>query len=309
MPTTFYGYSHALSHSGIFDLRRVRVERGRDVAPPRETPTTRVMTFNLRYGTAKDGENHWEKRKDFLVDVIKTFDPDLLGTQETLAFQRDYVLEKLTAYEAFGVGRDDGTDKGEMAALFYKKDRFEKIDGGHFWLSETPDKVGSKGWDTSLPRLSTWVVLRDKKQPQAPEILFCNTHFDHIGKTARIESAKLTRTVLADKGKGRSIIQTGDFNSGEGSLRLRRVVRENPERRLADHRRVSRGASRTSEERRNRELVRRVAGRRRPDRLDRAQPRLGDRVDRDRSHGERGQNTVGSLSCRKCIALESDRVG
>src|SRR5690606_33514413 len=75
-----------------------------------EKPTVRVMSFNIRYGTAPDGENHWDKRKEFLVETIKAYDPDLLGTQETLGFQRDYLAKNLPAYDYLGVGRDDGKE-------------------------------------------------------------------------------------------------------------------------------------------------------------------------------------------------------
>ncbi|MFN0111508.1 MAG: endonuclease/exonuclease/phosphatase family protein [Blastocatellia bacterium] len=175
----------------------------------------RVMSYNIRYGTAQDGENHWDKRKDFLVETIKAFDPDLLGTQETLGFQRDYLAEKLVGYEKLGVGRDDGGEKGEMTALLFKRDRFEKLDGGHFWLSETPDKPGSKSWDTSLTRMVTWVKLRDRRQPKAKPIAFFNTHFDHRGQQARVESAKLLRRRAAEFGATCRVIVTGDFNAGE----------------------------------------------------------------------------------------------
>lgn len=177
----------------------------------------KVMSYNIRYGSANDGENHWEKRKEFLVETIRKFNPDLLGTQETLAFQRDYLAKNLSGYDYLGVGRDNGAEKGEMMALFYRKERFEKLDGGHFWLSETPDKAGSKSWDSSLPRMVTWVKLRDKKAPDAQPIVFINTHFDHIGKTARVESSKLLRRKIEGLGKGCSVIVTGDFNSGEAS--------------------------------------------------------------------------------------------
>jgi len=177
----------------------------------------RVMTFNIRYGTANDGENHWDKRKEFLIDTIKTFDPDLLGTQETLGFQRDYLAEQLPGYGVLGVGRDDGKEQGEMMALYYKLARLEKLADGHFWLSDTPDTVGSKSWDSSLPRMVTWVRLQDRKNPAAPQILFVNTHFDHRGPTARLESARLIRQRIESLAAGASIILTGDFNSGEGS--------------------------------------------------------------------------------------------
>jgi hypothetical protein len=103
----------------------------------------RVMSFNIRYGTANDGINRWDLRKEFLVETIRNFDPDLLGTQETLASQRDYLAQALDGYGVVAAGRDDGKDGGEMAALFYRKDRFEPIEQGHIWLSETPEKVGS----------------------------------------------------------------------------------------------------------------------------------------------------------------------
>jgi glycerophosphoryl diester phosphodiesterase/endonuclease/exonuclease/phosphatase family metal-dependent hydrolase len=176
----------------------------------------RVMSYNIRYGTAKDGENHWDKRKDFLAETVAAFNPDLLGTQETLAFQRDYLAGKLTGYAAFGVGRDDGKDGGEMAALFYRTARFEKLAGGHFWLSETPDTVGSKGWDAALPRIASWVRLKDRSASGTP-ILFLNAHFDHVGKKARQEAAKLIRAKAAELGAGCRVVVTGDFNAGEGS--------------------------------------------------------------------------------------------
>lgn len=180
-------------------------------------PTVRVMSFNIRYGTAQDGEHHWDLRKDFLIETIKAFDPDLLGTQETLAFQRDYLAERLPGREAFGVGRDDGRESGEFAALFYRKERFEKLEGEHFWLSETPEKPGSKSWDSSLTRIVSWVKLRDRRQPAARPIVWFNTHFDHRGREARVMSAKLIRSRVEAVAQDCSVVVTGDFNAREGS--------------------------------------------------------------------------------------------
>jgi endonuclease/exonuclease/phosphatase family metal-dependent hydrolase len=180
-------------------------------------PPVRVMSFNIRYGTAADGDNHWDKRKEFLAETIRAFDPDLLGTQETLANQRDYLAGQLKEYESFAAGRDDGKNAGEMAALFYRARRFEKLDGGHFWLSESPDKPGSKGWDAALPRVATWVKLKDRVDPAAPPVLFLNTHFDHRGTKARQESARLIRRKVGELGKDCRVIVTGDFNAAEGS--------------------------------------------------------------------------------------------
>lgn len=177
----------------------------------------RVMSFNIRYGTAQDGENQWDRRKDAVVATVKAFAPDLLGTQETLGFQRDFLVEQLTEYDQLGVGRNDGREDGEMMALFYKRDRFKKIDAGHFWLSETPDKIGSKSWDSSLPRMVTWVRLSDHQRAAAPPVVFFNTHFDHRGATARLESAKLLRLQIGILGADGDVIVTGDFNAAEAS--------------------------------------------------------------------------------------------
>lgn len=186
----------------------------------------RVMTFNIRYGTANDGENHWDKRKEFLVETIEAYRPDLLGTQETLGFQRDFLAKHLRDYGILGVGRDDGKEQGEMMALYYRKERFTKLAEGHFWLSETPETAGSKSWDSSLPRMATWVKLQDRKNTSTPPILFMNTHFDHRGPQARLESAKLIREKIGTLGKGCTIIVTGDFNSGEGSAPYKALFAE-----------------------------------------------------------------------------------
>ncbi len=177
----------------------------------------RVMSFNIRYGTADDGPNHWEQRKELLLETIRRFGPDLLGTQETLAFQRDYLAVHFDSYDQVSAGREDGKEKGEMTALFFRRDRFEKVEAGHFWLSTTPDQPGSRGWDAALPRMVTWVRLRDRSAVPAREFLFANTHFDHQGRQARLESARLLREKLGSLAKGQAVVLTGDFNSPEAS--------------------------------------------------------------------------------------------
>ena len=177
----------------------------------------RVMSWNIRYGTAADGENAWPNRRQWLAETVTRFDPHLLGTQETLAFQRDELLGLLHRYEAAGVGRDDGREQGEMAAIFFRTDRFEKLAGGDFWLSPTPERVASRGWDAALPRIATWVKLADKADRDAKPLLFVNTHFDHRGAEARRESARLLRDWIGRQGEGCRVIVTGDFNTGEGS--------------------------------------------------------------------------------------------
>lgn len=186
-------------------------------APAATSAAVRVMSFNVRYGTAQDGTNHWDQRKEFLADTIKAFDPDLLGTQETLTFQRDFLVGQFAGFTPWGVGRDDGSEKGEMALLLYRETRFERIDGGHFWLSETPEKPGSRSWDSSLPRIVSWVKLRDRLAPAGAPLLFVNTHFDHKGAEARLESARLLRSRIGSLGPGCRVVLTGDFNTDQGS--------------------------------------------------------------------------------------------
>lgn len=186
-----------------------------------QSSTVRVMSFNIRYGTAKDGENHWDHRKEFVAETIAAFDPDLLGTQETLAFQRAFLDEHLPDHEAFGVGRDHGDERGEMTAVLYRRERFEKLDGGHFWLSETPEVPGSKSWDTSLTRMVTWLRLKDTQAVGQPVVWFFNTHFDHRGEEARRESAVLIRRRVNEMTQGQRVILTGDFNAAEGSAPYR----------------------------------------------------------------------------------------
>lgn len=178
-------------------------------------PTVRVMTFNIRYGTAEDGDNRWERRCDLVVSTIQDFGPDLLGLQEVLAFQADYLKERLPGYAFHGVGRDDGKQAGEFAPVMFRRDRFEMLDSGHFWLSPTPSKPGSVGWDAALTRMMSWVLLRDRLRASG-EVLILNTHFDHRGKQARAESARLIRRHCEDSARdGRSVVLTGDFNATE----------------------------------------------------------------------------------------------
>lgn len=183
----------------------------------------RVMSFNLRYGTAADGENDWDKRKDLLVETVRRFDPDLLGTQETLEFQADFLAAQLPGYARFGAGRDDGR-AGEQMTIFFRSDRFEKLAAGHYWLSEAPDRPGVKGWDAACPRMVTWAKLRDRRNDR--DFLWLNTHWDHRGRQARLESPKVMRRWLAEQRPRLPLVVTGDFNSQEDSPQYRTLLGE-----------------------------------------------------------------------------------
>jgi endonuclease/exonuclease/phosphatase family metal-dependent hydrolase len=131
-----------------------------------------------------------------------------------LADQADFLSEQLPDYTLVGVGRDDGQRRGEFSALMFRTKRFELVESGTFWLSETPDKPGSKSWDSSLPRIATWVKLRDRENNQR-ELCYLNTHWDHQGRQARIESGKIIRAWLNEHGANQSAIVTGDLNVQE----------------------------------------------------------------------------------------------
>jgi len=168
-----------------------------------------AMSFNIRYDNPKDGKQNWHHRKENVVRMINFYDLDIIGMQEVLVGQRNYLRTNLKQYKTVGVGREDGKEKGEFSPIFYRKDRFEELKSGTFWLSETPKKV-SKGWDAALERIATWAVLKDKTTGR--EFIFMNTHFDHIGKQARIESAKLLKQKSIELAGDLPLVLTGDFN-------------------------------------------------------------------------------------------------
>lgn len=184
----------------------------------------RVMSFNIRYGAAQDGADNWPLRRELVFDTIRAYDPDLIGLQEVLVFQKDELIEALPDYDFVGVGRSDGRAAGEFAPVMFRRKMFTLIGSGVFWLSDEPEKIGSRGWDAALPRIATWVKLQFKSRP-LNHIWLYNTHFDHRGERARLESAKLMRRAIEAQG-GVPIIVTGDFNAGPASEPYR-ILTEN----------------------------------------------------------------------------------
>ena len=187
-----------------------------DESKPGDREEIRVMSFNVRLGVAKDGPNHWDKRKDLVVEAISRFNPDLLGTQETWGFQASFLKESFPGYTYYGVGRQVNPQTGEQCGLMFRSERFELLEKGTFWLSKTPLEPGSKSWDSSLPRIASWVRLRERKDERM-ELLFLNTHFDHRGREAREKGAEIIRDYVARQGVRIRTIITGDFNAAEGS--------------------------------------------------------------------------------------------
>ena len=182
-----------------------------------------VMTFNMRYDNPEDGQNNWRFRRERIAGVIKAQEVDVLGTQELLSNQFNDLSDLLTGYQGVGVGRLDGAESGEYCAVFFRKDRFTLLDSGTFWLSETPEVVGSLGWDGACERIATWVVLRDR---DGRELFFIDTHLDHVGQVARDEGVSLLMKRIETLSGGRPVILTGDFNSEPGSSVVAHVQKD-----------------------------------------------------------------------------------
>ena len=168
------------------------------------------MSYNIRNSRANDGVNKWDNRKQALANVIIRTNPDVLGTQEVRYDQLKDLNQLLPGYKSYGVGRDNGKHGGEHSAIFYKEAKFEFLKGGNFWLSETPDKPGSKSWDAAITRICSWVQLKDKKNGEVFYVF--NTHFDHKGKEARTKSAALLTSKIDSITGDVPVIVTGDFN-------------------------------------------------------------------------------------------------
>lgn len=196
-----------------------------------------VMTYNIRYDNPEDGQNNWKFRKDNAATAIKFYDVDILGTQEVLHNQLIDLKQRLTDYDVVGVGRQDGKEKGEYSALWYKKNRFTVLESGYFWLSETPNIIGSKGWDGACERIASWVRLKEK---ETNKIVFAlNTHFDHVGVIARKESVKLILNEVEKLSKGCAVIVTGDFNAEPTSNVVKDITDNKNKMHLTDSRQLS----------------------------------------------------------------------
>jgi endonuclease/exonuclease/phosphatase family metal-dependent hydrolase len=185
-----------------------------------------VMTFNIRYGTARDGDNSWDQRKDMVCDVLRRHDPDIVGLQEALRFQIDDIRAALPEYAEIGVGRDDGKTEGEYSAILYRKDRLKPEQSGTFWLSDTPEVCGSITWGNACTRLCTWGRFIRNGSENA--FYMFNTHLDHISQFSREKSAALLVLRVRDRQHPDPVILTGDFNAGEDNPAVRYLKGERP---------------------------------------------------------------------------------
>jgi endonuclease/exonuclease/phosphatase family metal-dependent hydrolase len=193
-------------------------------APPPATlrEPMSVMSFNIRYGTAKDGENAWPARREMLFELLRAQDADLIGLQEALDFQIDEIIAAVPGYAVTGVGRDDGGQKGEFSAILFKKGRFRVGEAGTFWFSDTPTVPGSKSWGNNITRICSWARFIDR---DGRGFYHFNVHLDHQSQPSRELSTILlrgridTRSFPADP-----VVVTGDFNVGEANPALATLV-------------------------------------------------------------------------------------
>ena len=180
-----------------------------------------IMSYNIRYDNSWDDLNNWEIRKDKVIEIFTDYDPGIIGIQEGLINQIQYIDSSLINYDHFGVGRDDGKSKGEFCSIFYDRNRYILNDHSTFWLSEMPDHV-SVGWDAALERICTYGLFKDRKSGDSFWVF--NTHFDHMGLVAREKSSKLILDKM-DKVNHENLptILMGDFNSMPKSQPIKKI--------------------------------------------------------------------------------------
>lgn len=175
-----------------------------------------LMSYNIRVDHNYPGDtvNTWEKRKDYLVGLIKFHETDIFGIQEGLPHQLEYIKSSLDNFDWIGDSREGKGIEGEYSAIFYDTNLFELLNSGTFWLSETPDTPG-KSWDAALPRICTWGAFRHK--PSGSTFYLFNTHFDHVGKIARKKSAEVIMQKIQEIAAESPTLLTGDFNVTEAT--------------------------------------------------------------------------------------------
>lgn len=180
------------------------------LAQSREEEEFSVMSLNIRYDNPEDKPHDWLSRRDSLARFLLHYKPHILGTQEVLHNQIEDLAQRLPQYSYVGVGRLDGKEAGEYAAIWYQQARMQLISSGNFWLSPTPEVAGSVGWDAACERILTWAKLRD--QVTGDTLLVANTHLDHIGQRARAESVRLIKERIARLKGMHPLILMGDLN-------------------------------------------------------------------------------------------------
>ncbi len=181
----------------------------------------KIMSFNIRYGTANDGENSWSFRKNPLLDVLRSEAPHVLGIQEGLRFQLDEIRAAFPRYAEAGRGRDDGRTDGEYAAILFDTNCFSLERQETFWFSDTPSIPGSTNWGNTIPRICTWARLRERGMNSIIDIY--NVHLDHESQRSRERSAAALIDTIRSKSTTNPVFLLGDFNAGERNAAIRSI--------------------------------------------------------------------------------------
>ena len=183
-----------------------------------------IISYNIRYDNNWDIENSWKIRRNKISQILVQYSPSIIGIQEGLLNQVQYIDSSLIDYDYVGVGRDDGKKKGEFCAIYFDSTRYVLLKNSTFWLSETPDTI-SVGWDAALERICTYGLFKDRITKE--EFWVFNTHFDHIGVVAREKSSELILKRI-DKINRQSlpVVLMGDFNSTPNSPPVKELKTE-----------------------------------------------------------------------------------
>ncbi len=182
-----------------------------------------AMSFNIRFGTANDGENAWPLRRSALLTQLKAESPDVLGLQEALAGQLDEIVEAMPEYGRLGVGRDDGVSAGEHSAILYRRDRLGVLQSGTFWLSDTLDVIASKTWGNRITRVCTYALFQDRLNQRSFWVF--NVHLDHESQPSRERSVDLVLKRIQNATPAAPSLVLGDFNAGESNPAVRAMVK------------------------------------------------------------------------------------
>jgi len=188
-----------------------------------------LMSYNIRLNTPSDGVHTWPNRKEDVAALLRFHRAEVFCVQEALPEQVNDLAAAFPDFYYEGVGRDDGDREGEFSAVFFDRGRFRQIDGGTFWLSETPGQR-SFGWDAACRRICTWVLLQERSGGAGSRFYVFNTHFDHVGEVARGESARLILKKIGEitgegAGEGLPVVLCGDFNLPPESAPIRMITR------------------------------------------------------------------------------------
>lgn len=223
------GIKMSVIMAGILGFILSGCPKQQDIAlKPTKEGLIQMMTYNIRYGTADDGQNSWKYRKEALFKQIEALSPDVAGLQEALEFQVQEICQNLPEYGSVGVGRDDGEKEGEQCCILYRKDRFKVIESGTFWFSDTPEVVASKSWGNTLPRICTWVQFAEAQFGN--KFYLYNVHLDHQSATSRLKSVELLARMVAARKTAGPFIITGDFNCGPESPPIHYLLGQADER-------------------------------------------------------------------------------